>query len=43
MVLKSEPFNEPEKGEVQDSWGQTEIQLRSNCDVLFNFFNIFDT
>ena len=41
-VLKSKPFNEPKKEEIQDFWGQTEVQLRSNRDVSFNFFNIFD-
>ena len=32
MVFKPGPFKEPEKGDVQDFWGRTEVQSRLNCD-----------
>ena len=37
MVLKSGLFDEPGKGEVQGFWDRSEVQLRSNHDVSFNF------
>ena len=43
MVLKPRPFNELGKEDVQGFWDWIEDQLRSNWDVSFNFFNIFDT
>ena len=37
MILRSGPFNELLKGEVQDFEGQTEVESRSNCDdVIIN-------
>ena len=43
MVLKPRPFNELGKEDVQSIWDWTKDQSRSNWDVSFNFFNIFDT